>query len=151
PGRRCTLLHASRHVSGERSTKLPPSRGNGRGAAFTADPAVHRTTFPLEPEGPMPKKPQPWYRAATGWWMAQVDRKQVKLHQGPHNDKARRLARLKLDALLNLRDAASDPESRRHTVAGIIELYLRHASARYAERSLYERRLLLQDFAELHG
>ena len=40
----------------------------------------------------MPKKSGPCHRAATGWWMAQIDRKQVKLHEGPNNDKHRRVA-----------------------------------------------------------
>ena len=30
----------------------------------------------------MPLYPKPWYRESTGSWMAQIDRKQVKLFEG---------------------------------------------------------------------
>ena len=99
----------------------------------------------------MPKKPTTWYRAATGWWMAQVDCKQVKLHEGPNNYKAKRIAARKLHALLKVREAASDPEAKRFTVAGIIDIYLEHAKRYLSKRSLYERKLILQSFAEAHG
>ncbi len=31
----------------------------------------------------MPRNPTPWYREATGWCMAQINRKQTKLVEGP--------------------------------------------------------------------
>ncbi len=63
----------------------------------------------------------------------------------------RKLARQKLRELLDLADANPHPENGRQTVASIIETYLKHAAATYAPRSLYERKLILQSFAEAHG
>jgi hypothetical protein len=30
----------------------------------------------------MPRQPRPWYRKQTGWWMAQLDQRKVKLIEG---------------------------------------------------------------------
>src|SRR5262245_64439638 len=96
----------------------------------------------------MPQSPRPWFRKQTGWWMAQVDRKQVKLAFGREN---KREAERKLREILTLKDANPLPESGRLTVAAVIDLYLEHAKTRCSERTLYERRLYLQAFAEKHG
>lgn len=96
----------------------------------------------------MAQTPRPWFRKATGWWMAQVDRKQVKLAQGKG---ARQEAEKKLRELLTLRDLNPTPESGRLTVAAVIDLFLEHAKAKYSERTLYERKIILQSFAEAHG
>jgi hypothetical protein len=45
--------------------------------------------------------------------------------------------------LLRLKELNADPDSGRLTVVAVIDLYLEHAKAKYAERSLYERRLIL--------
>lgn len=99
----------------------------------------------------MPQKPRPWYRQQTGWWMAQVNRQQQKLVKGPKDAATRKLAKQKLDEILQLQRANPAVGSGRQTVASIIERYLRHAKNTYAERSLYERQLILQSFAEKHG
>jgi hypothetical protein len=74
--------------------------------------------------------------------------KKVRLAKGRENKKE---AERKFRELLYLRDQNPAPESGQHTVASVIELYLRHAATRYAERTLYERRIILQAFAEAHG
>src|SRR4051812_17492062 len=72
-----------------------------------------------EPEGPMPQTPRPWFRQQTGWWMAQIDRRQLKLAKGRGS---RREAERALRELLRLRDANPAPESGDHTVASVIDL-----------------------------
>jgi integrase len=81
--------------------------------------------------------------------MVQLDRKQVRLVKGPRDRAARKLAQEKLEQLLELR--AVNPHTGPQTVASVIEKYLRHAAYDYSPRSLYERRLILQSFAEAHG
>jgi integrase len=97
----------------------------------------------------MPRTPHPWYRRQTGWWMVQLNRKKVRLVKGPKDAATRKVARDKLRELLAV--AKANPRSGPQTVASVIEKYLRHTAKAYSERSLYERRLLLQSFAELHG
>src|SRR5262245_13693225 len=101
----------------------------------------------------MSRPARPWYRASTGWWMAWVDGKQVKLHQGPDNDRHEKQAEKRLRELLWLREMGrAGPDNRSAlTVANVIDLYLTHAKLHLAERSYYERHLLLQEFAEEHG
>jgi integrase len=74
--------------------------------------------------------------------------RKVRLAKGRENKK---LAEQAYRELLYLRDSNPALESGQHTVASVIDLYLEHARTRYAERSLYERQLLLQAFAEAHG
>jgi integrase len=83
--------------------------------------------------------------------MAQIDRKKVKLLEGDKTPKNKKLAAERLHAILRLRHANPEPDSGRHTVASVIDLYISHAGSSYSERSLYERKLILQSFAELHG
>ena len=99
----------------------------------------------------MPRNPTPWYREATGWWMAQINRKQTKLVEGPPTESMRKRAMARLGELLRLKELNASPDSGKLTVAAVIDLYLEHAKSKYAERSLYERRLILQGFAERHG
>jgi integrase len=99
----------------------------------------------------MPRKPRPWYRRQTGWWMTQLDGKKVKLHEGKNCDTDRRLAAQKLEALLRVRAANPEPESDAHTVTSVIDLYLGHAQRHCSARSFEERRRYLQLFAEDHG
>jgi integrase len=96
----------------------------------------------------MAQTPRPWFRAATGWWMAQIDRKQVKLAKG--KDK-KTDAQKRLRELLTLRDKNPSPESGLLTVAAVIELFLDHAKMKYDPQTLYNRKLIYQDFAEAHG
>jgi integrase len=83
--------------------------------------------------------------------MAQIDRKQEKLIEGPQSEATRKRAMARLGELLRLKELNADPDSGKLTVAAVIDLYLEFAKAKYAERSLYERRLILQAFAETHG
>jgi len=99
----------------------------------------------------MPRYPTPWYREATGWWMAQINRKQTKLVEGPQTETTRKRAMARLGELLRFKELNANPDSGKLTVAAVIDLYLEHAKTKYAERSLYERRLILQAFAETHG
>ena len=77
--------------------------------------------------------------------MAVVGGVRHKLAKGREGKQA---AKQRLRELLDVRDAAPDPQAGPLTVAGVIELYLVHARPRYAERSLYERKIILQAFAE---
>lgn len=96
----------------------------------------------------MARDPRPWFRSQTGWWMAVVGGVRHKLAKGRE---AKADAKRRLRELLDVRDAAPDPEARTPTVAAVIDLYLAHARPNYAGRSFYERRLILQAFAEAHG
>ncbi len=80
--------------------------------------------------------------------MAVVDGVRHKLAKGKAS---REEAKRKLREILSLRDKSPSPDSRELTVAGVIELYLRHAQGVLDERTLYERKLYLQSFAEAHG
>lgn len=96
----------------------------------------------------MPHQPRPWFRKQTDWWMVQLDGKQVKLAKGR---KCRPEAERRFHELMIQRDKNPAPESPDPTVASVIETYHDSARKRLAERSLYERRLILQRFAEAHG
>jgi len=96
----------------------------------------------------MPRNARPWFSAEKGWWMVHLGGKKVRLAKGKANKKE---AERRFRELLFMRDANPAPESAEHTVASVIDLYLGHASKRYAARTLYERRLILQSFAEAHG
>jgi integrase len=96
----------------------------------------------------MSRLARPWFYRQTGWWMAYIDSKKVKLVKGKAN---RPQATVRLRELLHLRDRNPAPESDQPTVASIIELYLAHAANKLGERTLYERRHYLQAFAEAHG
>lgn len=96
----------------------------------------------------MARTARPWFYRQTGWWMVYLNGQKVKLAKGrEHRDAAQR----KLHELLYLRDTNPAPDSGWHTVASIIELYLKLNHNRYCERALEERRRYLQLFAEAHG
>src|SRR4051794_20445144 len=96
----------------------------------------------------MPQAPRPWFRKQTGWWMAQVDRKQEKLARGKENKRA---AEQRLRDLLSVRELNPEPESGRLTVAAVIDLYIEFAKTRIAPVVLEERTRYFQNFAEEHG
>src|SRR5262245_42446834 len=98
----------------------------------------------------MPRAARPWFRRQTGWWMAQVNRKQVKLCEGPKSKETRRLAKEKLKAILKVQVAVSPPRGR-HTVASLVDLYLTHMKPVLSNDTYYERRYYLQLFAEHCG
>jgi hypothetical protein len=80
--------------------------------------------------------------------MTTINRQKIKLVKG--KDK-RAETNKKVRELLQLRDLSPAPESGELTVAAVIDLYLTHAKGKLAERTLYERKLYLQPFAEAHG
>jgi integrase len=96
----------------------------------------------------MLRSPRPWFRAFDGWWMVQLDGKQVKLVKGKNNRKA---AGTKFHELMLQREKNPAPESGEHTVASVIDAYLTYAKSRYAACTYYERKRYLQMFAEAHG
>ena len=73
--------------------------------------------------------------------MAQINRKQVKLVEGPPTEIMRKRAMARLGEMLRLQELNASPDSGKLTVAAVIDLYLEHAKSKYADRSLYERRL----------
>jgi integrase len=83
--------------------------------------------------------------------MVYLDGKKEKLVRGPKDAAHRKLAEQKLRELLHLRDLNPGPESPRHTVASIIDLYLNLHGRAYSDDALAIRRHYLQDFAEAHG
>lgn len=99
----------------------------------------------------MPRLPHPWYRHQTGCYMAQIDRKQVKLLEGPQSRENRKLASQKLKELLIVRQAARPASAKVQTVASVIDGYLTHAKAHCCADAFYQRQLYLQLFAEAHG
>src|SRR5262245_34520464 len=80
--------------------------------------------------------------------MTTINCQKIKLVKG--RDK-RAEANKKLRELLHLRDLNPSPESGELTVAAVIDLYLTHAKTKLSDRSLYGRKLYLQNFAEAHG
>ena len=98
----------------------------------------------------MPHTPRPWYRRQTGWWMVQLNSRKIKLTRGPKDRPTRKRAKEQLKELLKQR-AANPAAGSLQTVASVIEKFLKFAEGHYAPRAFYERRLLLQDFAERHG
>lgn len=96
----------------------------------------------------MARPARPWFSAEKGWWFVHHKGKKVRLAKGKANKKEAEKA---FRELLFLEDTNPAPESGEHTVASVIDLYLEHARHHLLERSLYERKLVLQDFAETHG
>jgi integrase len=83
--------------------------------------------------------------------MAVLDGVRHKLVKGPKDAPHREAAKRRLRELQAVRDKSPTPDAEELTVAGVIELYLRHAGKLLDERTLYERKLYLQWFAEAHG
>src|SRR5262245_7153774 len=91
---------------------------------------------------------KPWFRESDGWWVSRFTGRYEKLARGKEN---KREALVRFYQLSAAQEAARPAEAGRHTVASVIEHYLRFAKSRYSDRSLYERKIILQDFAEAHG
>ena len=83
--------------------------------------------------------------------MVYLDGKKEKLIKGPKNAQHKQLAEKKLREILHLRDKNPAPESERHTVASVIDLYLTLNGSKYSDEALAVREHYLQDFAEAHG
>jgi integrase len=83
--------------------------------------------------------------------MAHVAGKKVRLVKGEEDKATRDEARKQLRELLAFRKKNQTPESRTHTVASVIELYLQLNGQKYSSEALAQRRYYLQLFAEAHG
>lgn len=70
----------------------------------------------------MARPARPWHRKQTGWWMVELDGNQVKLVEGPKDEKHRLLAEEKFAELRKLHRVA--PQSPTARTADIIESYL---------------------------
>src|SRR5262245_39266595 len=91
---------------------------------------------------------KPYFRASDGWWVSRFHGTYQKLAKGRAN-KAEALRRFHELHLLEGVQRPTDSPS--HTVASVIDLYLRLNASKYAPRALEERRRYLQLFAEAHG
>ncbi len=96
----------------------------------------------------MARTAKPWYYQQTGWWMAWIDGKKVKLAQGK---KSRKQAQDRLDELRYEAAHNPAPESSQQTVASVIERYIEVVFPRLAKGTTDCRTGYLQDFAEAHG
>jgi integrase len=97
------------------------------------------------------RKSNAWYRTSTSTWNAYIDGKLVELAKGKKTEEMRKRAMARLGELIRLKELAASPDSGKLTVAAVIDIYIEHAKTKYAERTLYERKLILQAFAETHG
>ena len=96
----------------------------------------------------MARTAKPWYYQQTGWWMAWIDGKKVKLAQGK---KSRKAAQDRLDELRYEAAHNPCPENSQQTVASVIERYIEVVFPRLAKGTTDCRTGYLQDFAEAHG
>jgi integrase len=96
----------------------------------------------------MARNSHPWFRRSDGWWYVKISGKQQKLARGRGN-KAEAVHRWHELTL----ERANNPsvDSRNHTVASIIDLYLTHSKRSYSQRSFATRHHYLERFAEAHG
>jgi integrase len=96
----------------------------------------------------MARTARPWYWKERAAWYVTLNGKRIRLAQGKANKK---LADTKSHELMLEVASNPAPESDRPTVVSIIEAFLTHAARHLDARSLYERRSILQRFAEAHG
>lgn len=95
----------------------------------------------------MPRRPRPWFRKSKNAWFAWIDNKQIRLAVGRNNrDKAERELLKKL-----LARTAIKPLGEAQTIASVIIHYLARAKGKLSGRTLYERRAILQRFADDRG
>ena len=94
----------------------------------------------------MPRQPKPWFRRQTGWWMVQIDGKQVKLAEGKRN---KSLALEKFHELMLLR--AEAPESPDVQVASVCEAFLDWSHRRQAYDTYRGYLFYVQSFCEKCG
>lgn len=98
----------------------------------------------------MARVAKPWFYKQTGWWMAYVGGRKVKLAQGKANKKA---ARARLEELRDLAEANPHHDAPREsqTVASIIERYMEVVFPTLGPETCKLRIGYLQDFAEVFG
>jgi hypothetical protein len=80
----------------------------------------------------MPRSPRPWYRKFDGWWMVQLDGKQVKLAMGKKNrlDAERRFHELMLQREKNPCGSRKPHRPTGSTPKGLVSDALRSAGER---------------------
>ncbi len=77
----------------------------------------------------MARQAHPWFRRSDGWWYVQLGGKQKKLVRGRKNKDA---AADRWHELMNELASNPSPDSRNHSVASIIGLYLTHSKRSYS-------------------
>ena len=96
----------------------------------------------------MSRQAHPWFRRSDGWWYVKINGKQQKLVQGRKNREA---AIDRWHEFMTERASNPSPDSRDHTIASVIDLYLIHAKRSLADETYQSRKRYLQWFAEAHG
>lgn len=96
----------------------------------------------------MAREAKPWFYRQTGWWMAYIGGRKVRLAEGRDN---RRAAKQRLTELLAEAARNPAPDHPDQTVASVIETYLATAGSDLAPNTLTRYTEHLQDFAEAHG
>jgi len=96
----------------------------------------------------MARTPRPWYWKERAAWYVTLNGKRLRLAQGKANKK---LAETKFHELMLEVGLNPAPESDRPTVVSVVEAFLAHAERHFDARSFYERKAILQRFAEAHG
>lgn len=96
----------------------------------------------------MARQAHPWFRRSDGWWYVKIGGRQKKL---VHGRRSKQAAVDRWHELMNERASNPAPDSRNHTVASIIDLYLTHSKRSYSARSFATRQHYLQRFAEAQG
>jgi len=67
----------------------------------------------------MPRKPKPWFRSGTGWWMVTIGGQQHKLVEGQDSESVAWIEFYKL-----MTTVVVAPESSDATVAGLCDSFL---------------------------
>lgn len=94
----------------------------------------------------MPRKPQPWFRTSTNWWMVTVGGRQYKLVDGEDNRDAA------YDAFYRLMTTMVDsPESPDTTVASLCDAFLDWSKKNQAAKTYQGHVFWLQSFVEACG
>lgn len=91
----------------------------------------------------MPRDPRPWYRKSTGWWMAQIGGRQVKLAKGR---KAVQAAKDRLADLVKITRVSPDVGGDL-TILSLVDIYLEHAEQSLGKRTYTERKRILERLA----
>lgn len=94
----------------------------------------------------MARRPKPWFRKATGWWMVTLGGQQRKLAEGRYN---RKLAEEKFHELMLV--SAESPDACDLRVLTVCELFLQWSQRHQSPETLRGYRFWLQSFSEACG
>lgn len=97
----------------------------------------------------MARPARPWHRKQTGWWMVEIDGTQVKLVEGPKDEKHRQLAEEKFVDLRKLHRIA--PQATNARTADLVESFLAWSRQHLSEDTHRVNRYYGQSFAEHCG